>query len=453
MINNVNIIAVDDELDELTAIQNAFFSGGISCLPIHFQYDVINNKSGIEHINVANFKPRVVVTDLNLMNGSLGKPMDLVTPIANLLKKLAIEGPYLLIFWSGVTDQVAEVMELLQNRFGSELTLPLHHSSIDKNQYLQADDPNILKDKVCELINESALLNALLDWEVRVSKAAKATINELFKLTKPEPTQNYQEQHKSKLEETLALIGNESIGEKNAKIEPELAIDSGLAPVLQDQLNSLSTRPKLWSAASPALGNNIKVNDSKLKIALNSFCHIEEVSKDYPINCRGVFVSISPKILLNETAKKTLESNLGLDIDKIIKEEFLNFKVKDKNLEEVTFETTLGFIEISAECDQAQQKTTLHKYVLAALTPLKYEDYDLYDKSRSAHGAIYRIPDISYQGKDYMLQVSFRYQIGSLPSRNKWFGEPLLRLKDQVMSDLTFNFAHNISRPGIIHFR
>ncbi|PSS46696.1 hypothetical protein C6560_20475, partial [Enterobacter sp. FS01] len=47
----------------------------------------------------------------------------------------------------------------------------------------------------------------------------------------------------------------------------------------------------------------------------------------------------------------------------------------------------------------------------------------------------------------------FKYQIGSIPDENIWFGNTHFRIRDQVMSELVFNFSHHISRPGIICFR
>jgi hypothetical protein len=463
MINNVNIVAVDDEQQQLTAIQNAFFSGGIPCLPIHYKYDLMDNRSGIDHIDVTNFQPRIVVTDLNLRNGSLSNTMELVTPIADLLIKLAIKGPYLLIFWSGVTAQVERVMELLQERFSEKITLPLHFSCIDKDLYLGNQDPKILTNKIIDLIDESALLKALLDWESRITKAAKQTTNSLFNLTQPSslnPGAGYQSQHRSALERVLAKIGNETIGVLNANEAPELALDLGLAPVLHDQLNSISNEndSHVWKNAAPNIGVNIDI-DQELATKLNSFYHIEQVNTDYSKACRGVFLELDNNVLSDQQKLTKLENRFGTTIKELIEEEFLEQIVKENNRELVRKSTKLGFVEISAECDQAQKKTKLHRYVIAALTPLKHSpegepEYNIFGKqNKKSHNGIYRVPDINIAGVDYMLQLSFKYQIGSLPSENLWLGNPLFRLRDQIMIDISFNCAQYISRPGIVAFK
>ncbi|MGR5445396.1 hypothetical protein ACPV47_10870 [Vibrio jasicida] len=464
MINSLNIVAVDDELSQLDAIQNAFFSSGIPCLPIHYQYDLVNNTSGIDHVDTSNFHPRVVVSDLNLRNGSLGNTMELVTPIAKLLEKLAINGPYLLIFWSGVTEEVERVMELLQERFMDRITLPIHCCTIDKDQYLAAGaNPDDLKNRVRELVEESSLLNALLDWEYRIIKSAQQTTNSLFNLTKPisvNPEVGYQGQHTSEIQKVLAKIGNETVGALNASESPEEAIDLGLAPVLHDQLNSISyiTNSDKWRNGVPQIGTDVNV-EQDLATKLNSFYHIEVVKPSYSKACRGVFIELEDEVLQDTSKLEKLESRFGITLRELIDEEFLLQIVRANNRDLVRGSTKLGFIEISAECDQAQKKTKLHRYVIAALTPLDFAPegetpFNLYGKqNKKSHNGIYRVPDINIDGVDYMLQLSFKYQIGSLPSENKWLGRPLFRLRDQIMVDISFNCAQYISRPGIIAFK
>ncbi|EGQ7940467.1 hypothetical protein V4T70_004566 [Vibrio vulnificus] len=454
---NINILAIDDEQEQLTSIQNALFASGLPCLPICYDYDPISNKSGIEHVDTSSYEPRVIITDLNLRNGSLSNTMELVNPIAQILKKLNLNGPYLLIFWSGVTTEVENVMNLIQERFGNEITLPLHHSSINKDQYLSSKaDPDLLKEKVYELINESALLRALIDWETRIINAAKHTTNSLFTLTKPDTINaTYQQDHTQELETILAKIGNETVGILNAAEQPEMALDLGLAPVLNDQLHTISNNSdsQFWKNAAPSIGTEVTINETQAT-KLNSFYHIENVANDYPKSCRGVFIEIASDVLVNETKRKKLEARLGITLRELIEEEFLSQIVNKTNLDTVASSTKLGFIEISAECDQAQKKTKLHRYVLAALTPLKHGEYDIYNKqNRKSHAGIYRVPDIHIDNADYMLQLTFKYQIGSIPNENIWLGNTKFRLRDQIMTEISFICAQYISRPGIISFK
>lgn len=454
-----NIVVVDNEERELIDIQNGFFNSGIPCLPIHYQYDLINNKSGIDHIELNSFKPRIVVSDLNLRDLSLTSPIELVQPIATLLKKLELQGPYLLIFWSGVAQHVETIMDTLQQRFYNELNLPIYHTFIDKTQYSGAGQSDALKDKLSEIIEESKLFNALMDWESRVTMSARDTTNSLFQLTKPNEIGgegSYQEIHTTKLQTVLATIGNETLGTKNAKEEPEVALDSGLAPVLHDHLQALTETQdrSIWLEAVPDIGKKLH-SEKDVKAHLNSFYHVETVNGDSSKSKRGTWIEFNPEFINNPDNKQKIKSQLGKAIKTILHEEFLdNRQGTTDERSTARDDTKVGFIELSAECDQAQRKTKLHKYLLSALIPIQHDRFTRFgDGSRNtAHAGIYRLPNLVINGEEFIVKVTFMYQIGIIPDIHKWLGLPMFRLKDQILADISYQCSQHASRPGIIRF-
>ena len=295
MLFSTSIVLIDDKKKELTDLQEALFSEGLPCLPILYQYDVTDNKSGIEHVNIKNLKPRIIITDLNLREGGDLTAKGLFSPIANILKKIAVEGPYLLIFWSKNQSVVDEVMLYIAERVPS-LQLPIHYSVIDKKEYGEGSSNN-LQEKLVELTLECKLFNAIINWESRIFSAAKSTTNSLFKLTKPSNIENgeYKESHVSSLQEILASIGNEAVGIKNAAENPGAALDLGLGPVLQDHLSSIAGNDSYWNEGVPGIGQRVSLPVS-VKPVLNSFYHIEDVDAEFPKNCKGVFVKLSESI-------------------------------------------------------------------------------------------------------------------------------------------------------------
>lgn len=461
MSNLPGIILIDDTKEDLDSIQNSLVSAGYPCFPIHYDNNDPNNVSGIDHINLERIHPRVIITDLNLQELQVDAKK-LVAPIANVLEKIAIEGPYLLYFWSKNASTVKDVMNLIEERY-SNIPYPIHWGILDKTKFMSR--PSDLKDKVIKLFSDNPIFSALFGWENRVSSAAQETTDSLFKLASPQRTatlDEFQNETTSNLETMLALIGNETIGTKNAKEEPEGAIELGLSPILQDHINSIWNKDDsvVWHKAVPSIGTEVSLG-REILTRLNSFCHVEEVDSHYSKGCRGVFLELAADIQSDPKKREKIESRLGTTLDNLIDEEFLVQIVKEEKRPLVRNETKIGFVEISAECDQAQKKTKLHRYVIAALTPLKYtlEDekqtpFDLFGKhNKKSHNGIYRVPDINLGGVDYMLQLSFKYQIGSLPLENSWLGDSLLRLRDQIMVDISFNCAQYISRPGIIAFK
>jgi hypothetical protein len=459
MINTPNIVAIDDQESELSEIQKGLFAGGVPCLPILYQYDLATNKSGIDHVELDCFKPRVVVSDLNLREGSLSNVMELAKPIETLLKKLDIKGPYVLVFWSAVPEHVDAVMTLLKERFYSELNLPIYFTSIDKNQYSGAAKAQDLKQKLKEIISESKLFNALIHWEGRVASAARETTNSLFKLTRPKEvasSDNYQVLHTAKLQDILAVIGNETIGVKNAGDEPEVALDSGLAPVLHDHLQVISEAQdrSVWLEAVPDVGKAIEYKQN-INAHLNSFYHVEDVSVADSQSKRGTWIEFNEDYIAAAGNEAKLKAHLGRAFKAIKHEEFLDSGQGTKaEREEARNATKLGFLELSAECDQAQRKTKLHKYLLSALIPIEhYRFTEFGDEKRStAHSGIYRTPNLIIDGLEYIVKITFMYQIGIIPDIHKWLGLPKFRLKDQILADISYQCSQHASRPGIIRF-
>lgn len=458
MINMPSIVIVDDNQDELNNIQNAFFNAGIPCLPIRYISD--HENSGIDHLAIGHINPRIIVTDINLQEHSSTKAVNLVGPIAEMLKKLVKKGPYALFFWSKHDRLVDEIMTLLEQRFFKELNLPIHYGCIEKSKFSRPDKANELKDYVKGLVAQNKLFDALFSWEQRVSNAAAETLSSLYQLTRPSvlgEEQRYGSLHIPEMEKALAIIGNQTLGEQNAKDYPGEALDGGLAPVVYDRLRVMATINDTWNGAVPELGVKLKTPEG-IRAALNSFYHVETVGEDFSKSGRGVFVELD-----HETRRsRKFHQKLGVDVNTLINEEFVT-AVKTKNPQDddaknakIRDDVILGFIEISAECDQAQRKTKLHRYALAALIPVEH----IKQKHPDAHAGIYRLPEVLINNKKYIVKISFKYQIGTKPETrvseeryiNKWLGSPKFRLRNQILSEISFLSAQYSSRPGIISF-
>lgn len=456
MISLPSIILIDDTKEDLDTLQDSLAKIGYPCLPVHYKNDDPDNQSGIDHVNFDRVKPRVIISDLNLQEAPVDRKQ-LVGPIAEVLKLLPLDGPFILFFWSQNKDYVEPVLNDIYDRH-PDIPYPLHWGVLDKTKFKSSSEG--LTEEVENLISYCSVFDAMSSWESRISMAAQKTTDTLFNLAsknKPENLDNFREETTEKLQSMLAVIGNETLGVQNAQEEPDIAVELGLAPVLHDHI-SMIKRSNFWKDAAPDIGSNVNL-DKEVATKLNSFCHIEEVENYYSKGCRGVFLGLSKDILSDQQKRAKLECRFGNKLENIIEEEFLVQIANKKQIKIAGEKTKIGFVEISAECDQAQKKTKLHRYVIAALTPLKYQlengdEFDLYGKqNKKSHQGIYRVPDINLGGIDYILQLSFKYQIGALPDENSWLGNSIFRLRDQIMVDISFNCAQYISRPGIIAFK
>lgn len=452
------VVVIDDNQEELDNIKEAFFSAGIPCLPIRYRNDDPENHSGLDHVNVTKWiSPRIVVTDLNLTEAQGATASILAGPLAGMLKSLSIEGPYLLCVWSKLESVVSDVVKLLDERHGDSITLPLHVSVISKSEF--SSDPERLKEKIINLILENSLFDILLDWESRVSGAGRSAIATLYSMAQRNSAGHSTEVRVGELRKILGAIGNEAIGQKNAADNPALAMEAGLIPVLEDQIKLISGDEiyEKWKGAVPEIGEKQDIDDS-IKSKLNTFFHIEEVGGDYPKNCRGVFVGFNAGYLEVSERLKKFESRIGRTIKALLHEEFLpETHASTKSFrEEARGETILGFLEISPACDYAQRKTKFPRYILGALIPERFELLTNRSSAQGskdrAHEGIHRLPKIVVKGEIYILKFSFKYQFGAQPDDNQWFGESLFRVRDQILSSITFSCSQYASRPGVISF-
>ncbi|EPE1851203.1 hypothetical protein ACSG7Z_003477 [Cronobacter dublinensis] len=463
MITLPGIILIDNDQKELDQIKDAFVSAGLPCLPALYKNEE-GNSTGLDHIKFDNIVPRIVITDLNLIESSKLSPKDLSGPIMNLLEKIYVKGPYILHFWSKNSSIVKEVMNVIEDRIPNKKLLPLMWGVLDKSKLLNESEK--LREQIIDLINGDSLFGSIFDWESRINNAAQQTINSLYELTCPPDDikgDTYVKQHIDTLKEVLALIGNETLGKKNAKMFPSLAIDQGLLPVLNDRLHRFDEANQAWRNSIPNIGNKTKVDDN-LKSQLNTFYHIEQIPDTYPIYHRGVFVEFSDEYIKSELNLKKLCCKLGVkDLNDILLSEFINEdNLEEKDKSSLLNNIRLGFIEMSAECDHAQRKTKLHRYILSALIPEPFIKYCEFNggKSLTKHAGIYRMPAFYFNNQRTILKLSFKYQIGTKDSfqlnsqlvQHKWFGKPVLRLREQILADISFKCAQYSSRPGIISF-
>ncbi|MDY0190681.1 MAG: hypothetical protein RBR22_08110 [Desulfuromonas sp.] len=458
MISLPSIVLIDDKKDDLESLQDSFIQAGYPCFPIHYKKDDPENISGVDHVNLSMIKPRIIITDLNLQELQIDAKT-LVGPIAEVLKRLPIDGPYLLYFWSRNKEHVEKVINLIFERH-KEIPLPLYYEILDKAKF--KTNPEDLNKEIKKIFTGNPIFNALFSWENRVSSAAQATTDSLFKLAKsldPENISDFQLKTKKKLEIMLAIIGNEAIGVKNAQEEPGLAVELGLEPVLRDHIQSNYERidnNSIWHQAANSIGTRLDSKFHSDVIAhLNSFYHVEELNNTSPKNKRGSWITFNSAYLENSINKPKIEKNLGRSIKALLNEEFLNCRIgTSESRSEARRDTKLGFIELSAECDQAQRKTKLNRYLLSAMIPIEHEQFTFHgtEGRDTAHAGIYRLPKIIVDGKEYIIKVSFMYQVGAIPDFNKWLGTPMFRLKDQILSDISFRASQHLTRPGITRF-
>ncbi|WP_067101308.1 hypothetical protein [Marinomonas atlantica] len=458
MISLPGIVLIDDNESELDQLHKSFIKAGYPCFPINFINDDNENDSGINHVKLDFLNPRIVLTDLNLYENSKIDPKLLAGPIAEILYKIIKDGPYILYFWSKNEKDAEGVMEVLTSRF-TDLKLPLDWGILSKSEFM--NDNESLNIRVSRLIEDNKMFYSLFNWENKIYTAAQATTDSLFNLAKPSTSQgisDFKEKTTTKLQTMIAAIGNETLGIQNAREEPNTAIELGLEPVLHSHIRTINeaSSSSIWRDAAQGIGTRLEdamYND--VKAQLNSFLHIENLKENSPKNKRGSWLEFKSEYFEDEKNTRNIKKNFGKKVKSLINEEFFNISPVDSDKrDEVYSKIKLGFLELSAECDQAQRKTKMHRYFLSAMIPKEYEDFTFFreGKSNTAHTGIYRLPNLIVDGQEYIVKISFMYQVGAVPNSSKWLGKPVFRLKDQILSDISFKASQHAARPGIIRF-
>jgi len=459
MLYSTGIVLIDNEKKELDQLRDAFYKAGLPCLSIKYNNEDPENLTGIDHVSIPeSVKIRILFLDLNLQESQNLDAVNLVGPIAKVIKRLSPKGPFALIFWSKHKDEPEKVMEYLEERF-SGLPLPITWDTMDKAQFRPIKNEkkiNELRQKITAIMNHNPLFSLMTAWEGKVSEAARTSIESLYNLARPEDPYSIIAHHDN-VKKLFTAIANESLGGKNAKENPDKAINQGLMPVLDDRLSLMNNETGSdWDSCLTDIGQKIDLDDNQ-KAKLNSYFHIEKVPNDYPPTARGIFVELDGTIINDPEKKKKLEEHLGSSLKQILMEEFLSCKEGTKSdRKKVRQNTKLGFIEISAACDYAQKKVKLNRYILGAMIPIKYNKYTLFyndkkEERTTNHEGIYRLPPIRVNAKDYIVKISFKYQIGT-HDKNSWFGSSVFRIREQILADIVFRCAQYSSRPGIISF-
>ena len=465
MIPNHGIVLVDNEERELAQLRDAFFAAGLSCLPLIYIHDDPDNESGLDHLQVPGHT-RILFVDLNLAESHSLDAQNLVGHIVNVINKvIKNETPYFLVFWSKFRDQPEQVMNLLCERFSGEICLPFAWDILSKVDYQPiGDDSEVdektkqrLKEDILRLLSSKPLFSAMLYWENRVSKAAKDTFETLYSLSRPNEENYSITEHNSNLASLIGRVAQESIGKRNVNAHPAHAVETGLLPVLVDKL-AINHNPqdldRLWQSSLPTLSDDIELEQHTVG-KLNNFFLIEEVRADHSKTDRGVFVEIGQNTRTNSEHRKKFEKHIGRSITEILSQEFLCITGGKTSSQKKTIrdKTKLGFVEISADCDHAQRKIVLHRYILCALIPAEYHEHTCWPNPdrEKAHEGIYRTSVVNISGSDYIIKLAFRYQIGT-HSDNSWFGTPTFRFREQILAEIRTRASQYISRPGIICF-
>lgn len=462
------VLVLDDVRQELWEISHGLSVCGLPVMP----HLIVNGR--LERVpNSPHEGVRILFTDLHLLGSLHIKPEQYISVLVNIIRQLVSPSTYLIVFWSAYPEDAEDAWNHLVSRLkavGADNLIPFAYRVLDKTDVknISDEDEKIsteamtrVIDSINDIFNDFPQLKTLMQWESCASRAASATSNELIgKLDKGGIPFTDCDAVKA----TLKRMSQEAIGLPHAPNAPTKGVYQALSPIAQDWLSheaekgALDEFLDLKSKTSTALPNVI-AGKPKLATLLNDFFIHTEQSNIKPFE-RGALIRISPTFLNGEYFG--LVHNIGLaenskDWQEAICLEFcLQFSQKDDAAKthdkSLINEKNIYVIELSADCDYAQDKARSHRFLLALFVPnanLK----NFYSKSKNSYAneAIYSTPEITLDGIEGKLLISCRIFI-SRPNRKNIPGSPVTRIRQEVLSEIAHHYATHMRRPGKIAF-
>lgn len=411
---------------------------------------------------------RFLFLDMNLVGGdTMGSGSAATfTYMAEVIEKLISpdSGPYGIIVWAQ-DPQVDALKAFLFERFEGDQKrlLPVFFSQLQKGEYINTVTGKPIEGKnlsgdIRDLMAASPQMRALLSWEADVAVAADAVLRSIVDLVSPEKRAT--EEFGKELGEALYRLSQAGSGVERAEENPRESINRVLVPILADRITEHDPQGDAeasWKGAIVAPENAKSPVPVPVIASVNSAMHLSfaRTAASVPIQPieLGAVVEL-PADDINEFFKK----NFGFS-----QTDFLNqvFRVDEGEWKDCT----PRLIQIGAVCDAAQPKPGPLLYLFAVEWPFANADglkakgveggdpkKNLAADSKRARKAtewqspILKIGDAPQGG---IISVFKNLSIG-LPPEEAQKLKAVYRFREELVSQLTQDYARYISRPGIV---
>ena len=466
MINHAcPLIVLDDERDELWAVTQGLGTCGLPAIPHLIDAGKLVREPPEKYAGV-----RFLFTDLHVLGGGATKLEQHVAALAKFIQTLMKPTCYVLIFWSKYQDEVVDAQKLLSKYLPTEYA-PFAYETLAKEDAKNAadQDENVagpasvdLCRQIKEIVDRYPQLKAIMNWEASVSKAAVETTNRLVaSISKKTKDGECSFTDHASVRAVLARMAQEALGLPHAPNAPTKGLTLALIPILQDLLERTNDAgsKELRSFLSIADESPITLPHAGLNSLLNDF-FIHAESADVPALDRGSVIRLSDEYLTNAEgfSRDIGLSDIAGDWKESICREFVsNWKEKvaaDRdNIKKTLATNSVYAVELSADCDYAQNKQRTQRFMLALFVPSEQVRPTFYSKSKDswANESIYSTPEITLGSICGRLLISCRVFIAK-PHGIAVEGEAVTRLRKDVIDEISHVYTSHMRRPGKIAF-
>lgn len=460
------IIVLDDVKKELWEISHGLGVCGLPIMPHLIVNGQLEREPTSRHEGV-----RILFTDLHILGPAQNKPELYVSALMKFMRQLISPSTYLIVFWSAFPDEAEVAWNLLVSRLktvGAENLIPFGYRILDKEEVkgisdedeaIAAQATEKVKARITEIFNEFPQLRSFMQWESSVSRAASATSNELIsKLDKGGiPFTN-----SDAVKATLKRMSQEAIGLPHAPKGPTKGVYQALLPIVQDWLNKEAEKGQLDQFLGLTSSEEIPLpleaeGKPKLTSLLNDF-FIHSEQTDLKSSERGAVIRLPEDFLIKE--ERGLVQEIGLTATKgdwrgAICVEFAHGFSDATPEKQGIYKALLNpvnvyVVELSADCDYAQDKARSHRFLLSLFVPID-SPKPFYQNKKGANDAIYVTPEITLGGVQGRLLISCRIFV-TRPYRGTVEGTVITRIRQEVLAEIAHHYSTHMRRPGKIAF-
>lgn len=462
------VIVLDDEKQELWQISHGLAVCG---LPIMSHWI---NEGKLERQPITPYEGvRILFTDLHVLGPIHKNPEQYISALVSFIQQLIGPSTYLVVFWSGFPEDADKAWELLCSRLRTakaDKLVPFAYRVLDKTDVKQIsdEDPKIaaqatdrVQKSIAEIFDAFPQLRSLMQWESCASRAASATSNELIgKLNKG----GIEFTDGDAVRATLKSMSQAALGLPHAPDAPTKGVYQALMPIAQDWLNKEAAKGALdgfldLTGKDPVPLPASAAGKPKLASLLNDF-FIHSERDDLKSSERGAVIRLSEDFLKDEEGGLVREIGLTKtkgDWREAICIEFAHGFAKASQQDQTNYKNKLDpkniyAVELSADCDYAQDKKRSHRFLLSLFAPTS-DPTPFYSKSKgAANEAIYVTPEITLGGVQGILLISCRIFL-TRPYQTAVEGTPVTRMRGEVLSEIAHHYSTHMRRPGKIEFR
>lgn len=452
MLINSRFVIVDDKEHHLSGIKKS-----LDFLRLDCHSKLYSDEAVADWVKLPG--TRILFLDQNLTTGATFGSGDQVafTALEDVLQKIICpqSGPYGLVLWAEQPEVEALKAFLFERLIGEDAKqLPVFFTALKKGDYIDTSngdvrDPEKLRADILEKISESPQLRALLTWEADVAAAADAVLRSIIDLV---PTENRaSNQFGSELGKVLYKLSQAGAGKDRATENPRESINRVLVPILSDRI----------SEHDPDSGDKFDWG--------TSLVDPEETGPTIEVQASvntAIHLSFARKAGMPKIAPTELGAVVEFPFEKTDVVLFEKWGVTEAVLRDKIFQVSeaewkdceLRLVQIGASCDNAQPNLGPLLYLLAVEWPFalpdgaKAEDkLKLYKKRSSKLGVEWMSPTLKFSSDKNAGKISvFKNLSISITREGSKDWTVAYRFREELISELTQEYARYISRPGIV---